>query len=372
MLSTRCALLTWAVLISAMVASAVAQTDEGRAINDPNEAERAKVVELLMQAIKSADPQNEESQAMTHALEFIQRNQALPSTQLQYWNGVDAYWAVDNQLQRYSLNADVHSYLAEQAQPSPYWIGVQSEAANQYTLKVEGDVNITGQGGLLVTTVTQDSPAEKAGLKVNDIILQFGDAKTDELGQLIAAIKSNADSPARLLVVRDERIVSMEITPRLRDSQPKEDPNSRRTDLADAWVEIYGKTLAEGVEATVRFNRNGVTEIQFHQGDEAAEAKADELDKLPVVYRGFARSLVKNLEKTLIENENARYYMEYTPKYYQWDSTHLPDDTQKAYWRYGLSPINPPQTDQPVNDRLERLEKQIQALTQAIHELKKD
>lgn len=361
MLRTRLAQVTWAILFTALVSSSFAQESYQLALDEPNDPDRLEVVHLLTLALQDDDTDKTHSKAMAKALEFIQRSH---KNRLQRWQNVAPAWNTEMAWDNYANVADVHSYLADQLKPSAYWIGVQSEAAEQYTLNVNGN-SVTGKGGLLVTTVTEKSPAEEAGLKVNDVILRFNDAETNELGQLVAAIKTNKESTAKLLLVRDEAIFTIAVTPRLREPQPESDSNWRQTELADAWVEIYGNVLPEGVDATVHFNSHGVKEIHFHQGDQTEGAKANELDQLSVAYRGFARAVVANLEQA-IKTKDGEYYLEYSPKYYRWTPP-VSNRILQKYWEYEI-----PKNQEPTGDRLERLEQQIKELTKAIHELKKD
>lgn len=366
MLNLRWTQFAWAILFAALVSTSVAQTATNLNQDSPNELETLEVVQLLTKALregKADEPAT--ANAITKALEFIQRNQLNRQNQLNNWNNAVGQW------ENFRAINQAHAYLADQLQPSPYWIGVQSEAANEYSLKLENSALITGKGGLLITTVTEDSPAEEAGLKVNDVILRFNEMETNELAHLVAAIKANTDAPASLLIVRDQDVVTMQVTPRLRETQEESDPNFRRAELADAWVEIYGKTLAEDVEASVRFSRDGVKEIKFYKGGNTMSADADELQELPLAYRGFAQSVVGNLENSLKLNNDGSLYLSYTPKHYQWDTKFLPQYVPGAAWSY----YKPFETDQPVetvDQRLEKLEEQLRKLTEAIHELKKD
>ena len=368
MLNLRWTQFAWAILFAAFVSTSVAQTTTELTYIDSDESEMLEVVKLLTNALQEDDAdQTTTARAMSKALEFIQRSQLNRRSQINNWNEVYGRWNTEH----YGTIANVHSYLADQFQPSPYWIGVQSESANEYALKFKDSVLITGKGGLLITTVTEGSPAEEAGLKVDDVILQFNEIETDELEHLVAAIKANSDATAKLLVVRDQNIVTMEVTPRLRETQEESDSSVRRSELADAWVEIYGSTLAEDVEATVRFGRDGVKEIMFHKGGETDGASANELEKLPLAYRGFAQSVVGNLENSLKLNNDGSLFLSYTPRHYRWDTKFLPQYVPDTAWRY----YQPSEADQPVktvDQRLENLEEQIRKLTEAIHELKKD
>lgn len=385
MLKNRWAQLTWAILVTAMVSSSTGQVSDEQKLGDSNDPQRLEIIHALTLALQDDETKNSNVDAMKKALEFLQRNQSPDARkssdafwttkkaleflqqnqidQAQRWENFRTDWKTDFSMDDYAKVNEVHSFLADQQEPSRYWIGVQTEASGEYIANVQDNQTIVGKGGLLITAVTAGGPADEAGLKVNDVILRFNDAPTDELGQLVAAIESNQDASAKLFLVRDKSFVTIELTPRLRDPKPDSNQDSRRTILADAWVEIYGKALAEDVEATIHLNRDGVTEIYFHQGDQTDSAKSDQLDDLPVVYRGFAKTLVKNIEDTIKTNVQREALSTYL---YQW-KPHL----QPRNFQYNWS-FETPKTQNSDHDRLGKIEQQLKELTQAIHELKKD
>lgn len=72
---------------------------------------------------------------------------------------------------------------------------------------------LEGRNGVLVTTVREDSPAAKGGLKAGDVILAFGDEEVEGPGDLVEAVAEAEQGPAAVRVLRDrkERTVNVEL-----------------------------------------------------------------------------------------------------------------------------------------------------------------
>ena len=83
------------------------------------------------------------------------------------------------------------------------------------------------QSGVLVTEVMEDSPAEKAGLKVGDIILAVNTKEVDSPEALVSEIQSTEDqSDVVLDILRDEE--HMEIIARLETMKAKPELEIRK------------------------------------------------------------------------------------------------------------------------------------------------
>ena len=67
--------------------------------------------------------------------------------------------------------------------------------------------------GILVTSVNDNSPASKAGLKAGDIITAVDGEKVDSPGDISRAINKKEDGPVTLTVVRDRNTRSVTVTP---------------------------------------------------------------------------------------------------------------------------------------------------------------
>lgn len=85
--------------------------------------------------------------------------------------------------------------------------------------------------GVLVRSVTKDSPAEKAGLKPGDVIVKVDDRKVDEPRDISAALRAARDSSRKTLpvvLVREKRETTVQVTLDDAPPAPPRAPRARR------------------------------------------------------------------------------------------------------------------------------------------------
>src|SRR5207237_10369752 len=68
-------------------------------------------------------------------------------------------------------------------------------------------------GGVLITSVTENSPAAKAGLKAGDVITAIDGEKVTSSGDLTRAINKKDDGTVTLTVVHDHATRTVTVTP---------------------------------------------------------------------------------------------------------------------------------------------------------------
>jgi hypothetical protein len=130
---------------------------------------------------------------------------------------------VPAEIQEEPLFAIFADGAAEEA--SPYWIGVQLEPPTEI---VKQQLNL--EGGMVAVHVFEGSPAEKAGLKANDIILKAGDIYVKEPGDLLKSVSAAKESEITLIVLCRGKETTIKVTPAKR---PQED-NVRAVREAEA------------------------------------------------------------------------------------------------------------------------------------------
>jgi predicted metalloprotease with PDZ domain len=90
------------------------------------------------------------------------------------------------------------------------WLGV---SISDMTGAKAGDKHGPTKHGVLVTGVTEDSPAEKAGIKEDDIITSFSGKSVEEADDLVQAVrKSVPGSKAGIVVMRKDRSTTLQAT----------------------------------------------------------------------------------------------------------------------------------------------------------------
>jgi membrane-associated protease RseP (regulator of RpoE activity) len=89
-------------------------------------------------------------------------------------------------------------------------IGVSTMQLNQQLAEYFG---IAGGKGVLVTAVTADSPAAKAGVKAGDVITAIDGEAVDSPGDIARAINRKKDGPVTLTVIRNKSQQTFQVTP---------------------------------------------------------------------------------------------------------------------------------------------------------------
>ena len=136
--------------------------------------------------------------------------------------------------------------VAEEA--SPYWIGVQLESPTDI---LKQHLNL--DGGMVTVHVFEGSPAAKAGLQVNDIILKAADTYVKEPGDLLKCVGVAKETELTLVLLRGGKEQTLQIVPAKR---PQEDnPQAFKVTVTEE------KEAVQKLEAALRiyWDRNGRT-----------------------------------------------------------------------------------------------------------------
>lgn len=72
---------------------------------------------------------------------------------------------------------------------------------------------VAANRGVLVASVTKDSPADKAGLKAGDVITQVDETPVSKIDDLIRAVNRKMEGDVTLTVVRDKTARTLKLTP---------------------------------------------------------------------------------------------------------------------------------------------------------------
>lgn len=82
------------------------------------------------------------------------------------------------------------------------------------------DDSETKQQGLRISGITPHSPAEKAGLQKNDLVIKLGQKKINNIYDYTEAINSlKAEKPANITIIRDGVIKKLKIIPKIRNNK---------------------------------------------------------------------------------------------------------------------------------------------------------
>lgn len=111
-------------------------------------------------------------------------------------------------------------------QKSEYFIGVQIGALDDI---LRGHLGLKEGQGVLVEDAIAGSPAEKAGVKKHDIILELGGKPVGSPEALTAQVQAGRDAPTALQVLRAGKPLTVPVTPGIRkvDAGPPSAANLR-------------------------------------------------------------------------------------------------------------------------------------------------
>jgi serine protease Do len=88
----------------------------------------------------------------------------------------------------------------------------------QLTKQLADYFGITSGRGLLVTSVTENSPAARAGLKAGDVITEVDGEKVESSGDLSRAVNRKNEGAVTLKVMRDRSPMTLTVTPEKREA----------------------------------------------------------------------------------------------------------------------------------------------------------
>lgn len=208
---------------------------------------------------------------------------------------------------------------------SDYWIGVVTEPAVATTLVVEVKGEDTEQtalreitsivsGGLRVNTVTEDSPAEKAGIQAGDVIIQLNDIRLAAIDQLVQLIGNNEAKAMRGVVVRGGKLLEIQLTPARRPQKPDEIEVSP-SDLALAWIAtvqefkkpIVDAEVLEGfpdnVTVHLTLKKGAPVTVKLEVDGKTYDVKKEKLDSLPEKLQSMGKSIVARYWLNVRDND---------------------------------------------------------------------
>lgn len=207
---------------------------------------------------------------------------------------------------------------------SDYWIGVQIAPVAPEIRK-----HMSVKHGVLVVHVYPDSPATKADVKADDILLQAGDAKIETGPDLVKAIDAAKETELSFLVLREGKEQTVTITPKKREEANKAltltrtapaprleklqaaqrqfekalealRAETQQEEAVDFMLVRPGAFMYQAAEAkmpddlTVQITKEGNKPAKVHvkKGDKSWDATSDKLDALPKEIRPHVEHLL--------------------------------------------------------------------------------
>lgn len=142
--------------------------------------------------------------------------------------------------------------------------------------------------GALITEITPNTPAEAAGLKVDDIVLRYNNVDVDDIDHLIKMVSlTDVSREVPVVIFRDGKVQTVMVTLAARNELPQQQGSVPNRPMKgpwdslirefDAWdVEVLGVTLAENNEeiaARMKLSANlpGLIVLRVNESGPAAE-----------------------------------------------------------------------------------------------------
>jgi PDZ domain len=151
-------------------------------------------------------------------------------------------------------------------------------------------LSLTDNPGILVIGVPEDGPAAKAGVKVQDILLTFGDEKLTNPEQLIELVKTNKERPVKIELIRAGQKQTIEITPELHVAVPAPSPPQPLTPQVESTEYVVGPGVV--YRSSERNNPSEPFE-PVNRPDAATVRKLDELSEQIKQLRSAVETLTR-------------------------------------------------------------------------------
>ncbi len=136
----------------------------------------------------------------------------------------------------------------EAATTSVTWLGVYSEEVSE---ALGAQLNLGPGTGLVVTFVAPESPAAKAGLQKNDVLVQLDDQLLVNQDQLAKLIRARQDGDAvKLTIYRQGRKQTLPAT--LGKSPAEFGGSTEMSSESGEWTTALGDAINQGVHAQMK------------------------------------------------------------------------------------------------------------------------
>ena len=205
------------------------------------------------------------------------------------------------------------------------WLGVRIQEVTKEIADVE---KLKKPRGALVASVGQNSPADKAGIKAGDIILEFDGKKIDKMRTLPRVVANNkVGKNVKVKIWRNKKLISKNLKlGRLESSEEFKEKKSQQKKTEELEIEKLKITvrdlnkeditsrnlkITKGVVITEISNKSPL-KGQLNINDIIIEVKRTQITKstdLKDIIEKITKQGDKNLLLSIIDNNNRRRYI---------------------------------------------------------------
>ncbi|HYO25462.1 MAG TPA: PDZ domain-containing protein [Lacipirellulaceae bacterium] len=223
---------------------------------------------------------------------------------------------------------DERQQAEEQQEPAPpaYWLGIHGQPLDSAVLRTH--LQLADGVGVVVEEIVPDSPAEKAGLRRHDILLDVGGEQIADMMTLQTAVAASEGKSLQLKVIRLAKEMTLQVTPEKRPANlaaalPRSGVGS--SPLAEmermieqlqqgqlpAGVRVFGPGavinghraaagLPRGVRVSITREGDGPATVTVTRGDETWTVQGDDaeaLAKLPADVQAFVKQMLASEQR---------------------------------------------------------------------------
>jgi serine protease Do len=173
---------------------------------------------------------------------------------------------------------------------SEYYIGVNLEPADD---ALRAQLALPAGQGVLISDVIGGSPAEKAGLKKHDIVLELGGKPVASPEDLASKVQAARDTPTTLKLLRAGKPVTVQVTGTVRKAEaspPREGVRILATDLQPMFL-ANGNLVRQELPMRMWATADGTDDLRQRLDHLEKELKAlrEALDKINETLKGAKR-----------------------------------------------------------------------------------
>lgn len=178
-----------------------------------------------------------------------------------------------------SLAKNVIDQLKDHGHAIRGWLGVKIQMV---TDEIAESMGMKKASGALVVEVTKDSPADKAGVKVGDVITKFDGKDINEMHQLPRIVaETDIGKKVAVELLRDNKPKTVSVTPaEMKEDEPKVTENADNQKVEQPGMTTYavqGMSLANITDAlrtqfSIPATVQGLVIVELNRNGEAAKS----------------------------------------------------------------------------------------------------
>lgn len=153
---------------------------------------------------------------------------------------------------------------------SEFFIGVTVEPVDD---ALRAQLALPAGQGVVITDVVAESPAEKAGVKKHDIIVEFSGKKIDTFETLASQVQANKDKPSTLNVIRAGKPLAIAVTGKERNVEAAAVEPGLRYLLSHELQNPRTQPYTTNLLLTAALQNQGTT------GNENLQKRLDQMEK---------------------------------------------------------------------------------------------